>query len=309
MSPRRRAWTNFTSKNGLEIDYVKEATAVDGLGGALARKLRSESLRSQRQGRGAGSPRGMASPTMLCKPWRWTKWARSGSKTYVRSKPLGSQDRFVGHARREGRLHENHRCGREWRSLVWSGRRRSKTSRPLPQTEAGTTSAITVLPTHWRVAMNRGVIIIARAAGLSYLKPPADPVALPSFPAGFRVELLLGGPDGSVWVGTAGGGLALRKPGQDLQLIKERTGLPSMIVTALAPATLAGSSSELDPNESVGWHQRWGGCHPHGWPSPPGRAQAALGRYAHGPCRCARGCQRRFRTSSHTTSFLPAGSF
>ena len=130
-SPRRRAWTNFTSKNGLEIDYVKEATAVDGLGGALARKLRSESLRSQRQGRGAGSPRGMASPTMLCKPWRWTKWARSGSKTYVRSQPLGSQDRFVGHARREGRLHENHRCGREWRSLVWSGRRRSKTSRPL----------------------------------------------------------------------------------------------------------------------------------------------------------------------------------
>jgi hypothetical protein len=115
-------------------------------------------------------------------------------------------------------------------------------------TEAGALSTVTTLPARARFVMDHGKIVLTRPAGLSYGEVSGGgtgPVALPSHPAGAPAEILVPGPEGSVWVGTTLGGLVLRKPGQDLQLTRE---LPSMTVTALARKVgKEGKSSLKDP--------------------------------------------------------------
>jgi hypothetical protein len=109
--------------------------------------------------------------------------------------------------------------------------------------EAGTLFSYAAIQDYRGVLANHGTLILSRPAGLSYLKHPEPPIALPNVPAGAEAKLLALGQDGAVWVGTDLGGLLLRKPGQDLHLIKE-AGLPSMTVTALAA---------VPPNNAHAW--------------------------------------------------------
>jgi ligand-binding sensor domain-containing protein len=131
---------------------------------------------------------------------------------------------------------------------LWSGTPGNGVTRLvlLTTTEAGTTFTTTTSPRISRIAVGpEGIIILARPAGLSYSRPPAEPIPLRSFPAGADAELLARGPDGAVWVGTSGAGLVLRKPGQDLQLTTDG-GLPSMTVISFSPTAQVGMSTQLD---------------------------------------------------------------
>jgi ligand-binding sensor domain-containing protein len=258
--PKTGAWVNFTEKDGPASNLVL-AIAVDG-GGALWLVIAGGSVRCYDPKTGAWSTPSLSFPRIqkegltllsdnvlaITADAGGVLWFGTAGRGVGRYDPkTGAWANFT---QKDGLASDNVQAiAVDGGGALWLATNRGVTRMDLSSpTEAGALSTVRTLPAHARFVMDHGKIVLTRPAGLSYGGGGTGPVALPSHPAGAPAEILVPGPEGSVWVGTTLGGLVLRKPGRDLQLTSEG-GLPSMTVTALVRKVVSnGKSLQKDPS-------------------------------------------------------------